>query len=386
MCEATRTLPAEVKVRSDDPNYPYLLSREAAKRLRECALTPLEWYRLTAIHGAGDFWLHEDMYDSMGKALQPGIPVPKKPGERLPSFEEVRNDMEALLDYFFGGCEFDDNERILEALGKFNKDELFEAVQRRLGTPAREALEGAAYNLLGRVLPQKLAATLDRKWLAIREGPHGELAIPELASASIPAVGVRRTLELVRRTVARLRWPDETKKHVPNYYFLPSNLASTLLESVPINLLMDLVLEMMDKLPPRRRAFQVIHALTWVRGERVLQWIERNAAPPISYEWGTAAACNRPTWNRLSKWLDRGRPLSLVALDALKNCRGFDPDDEWMAGIFKEESPKIRGRISLRAVRKKLEQYLRVDPVRRVRKAVDTVLASLDKIFEEFSR
>src|ERR1700692_5076802 len=100
LCEATRTVPAEVNIESDDPNYPFRVCKDVAKRLKACALTPLEFYRLVATHGR-DFWLHDDFYDDEGNAQQPGVPVPRKPGERIPKLQEVRSNMEDLLDYVF---------------------------------------------------------------------------------------------------------------------------------------------------------------------------------------------------------------------------------------------------------------------------------------------
>jgi hypothetical protein len=177
-CEATRTVPAQVKVKSDDPNYPYRVCKAVAERLKACALTPLEWYRLAAIHGPENFLLHEDMYDDAGNAMQPGMPVPKKPRERPPSFQDVRNDMEELLDYFFTRRDEAENERMLEALGRFDKGQLFKALERRLGKPPRKAVEGWAYMIFQRVLPELLAARLvthrlspsmiDTKWLSVR--------------------------------------------------------------------------------------------------------------------------------------------------------------------------------------------------------------------------
>jgi hypothetical protein len=192
---------------------------------------------------------------------------------------------------------------------------------------------------------------------------------------------VASTLSFIRQTVDRLKWPDKTKKHAPVYYGLPGSLVFHLQSLIPPEVLVDLVLKLMDKLPAKARASEVLHALSELRDERILDWIERNAVPPTTFEWGTAVACNKPTWKRLAKWLDSGRPMSLVALDALQNCGEFDP--ETMSGIFQEVSPKVRDPVSLKAVRKRLEEYKRKDSVPRVEKAVDLLLENLEKIFDE---
>jgi hypothetical protein len=287
------------------------------------------------------------------------------------------------LDYFFSRP--DEAERTLEALAELDKDQLFHAIERRLGRPPRKAVEGAAYLIFQRLLPKQLAASLERKWRALRGDRWGSLsAIAELAAATVPAAGVMPTLAFIRQTADRLKWPDETKEHAPAYYFLPSDLAFHLRALLPGKAFVDLLLEFMDKLPPKQRASMVLHALSNVCDERVLDWIERNAVSPIGYEWGTAAACNQPSWTRLAKWLDKGRPLSLIALDAMKNCRGFDPKDENMSGVFRNVSPKVRSPVSLKAIRKKLEGYARVDPAPRVKKAIGLVLANLERIIDDF--
>jgi hypothetical protein len=384
LCEATRTEPAEVSIESDDPNYPFQVCNDVASRLKACALTPLEFYRLVAIHGRGEFWLHDDFYDDDGIAQQPGVRVPKKKGERMPKIQEIRNNLEDLLDYYFSQPEQD--EPSLQLLAQFDKSILFSAVERRLGNPPRKGIEGRAYLIFQRLLPQQLAASLEKKWNAVREDGFGSLgAVGELAAASVPAVGITQTLAFIRRTVERLKWPDETREHAPVYYFLPFYFAFHLRDLLPGKVLVDLLLEFMDKLPPEQRASMVLQALSYVCDERVLDWIERNAVPPITYEWGTATACNQPSWKRLARWLDKGRPLSLIALDALKNCRGYDPTDDDMSGLFQTVSPKVRGPVSLNTVRKKLKEYLRVDPAPRVKKVVAIVLGNLEKTIDEFT-
>src|SRR5262245_26770706 len=168
-CEAKRTVPAETSVKSDDPNYPYRVCKEVAKRLKACALTPLEWYRLAAIHNPQDFLLHEDFYDDEGNADQPGMRVPKKPNERPPTLAEVQNNMQDLLDYFFSRRQQNEQQKILNALSRFDKDVLFAEVEWRLGNPPRKAIEGRAYQIFQHILPKGLAPKLERKWQAIKE-------------------------------------------------------------------------------------------------------------------------------------------------------------------------------------------------------------------------
>ena len=58
-----------------------------------------------------------------------------------------------------------------------------------------------------------------------------------------------------------------------------------------------------------------------------------------------------------------GRPLSLVSLDAMANCRPYDA--ETMSGVFKDRQIKVRGRVSPDTVEKTLRAYARRDPDHR---------------------
>jgi hypothetical protein len=74
--------------------------------------------------------------------------------------------------------------------------------------------------------------------------------------------------------------------------------------------------------------------------------------------------------------------LSLVALDAMKNCRGYDPNDKHMSGMFQTMSPKILKPASLRDIRAKLEACRERDPHPPVADAIEVILSHLDRIVE----
>jgi len=60
-----------------------------------------------------------------------------------------------------------------------------------------------------------------------------------------------------------------------------------------------------------------------------LDWIEQNIFEPITEAWGYLAAASQMDWPRAERWLAQGRPLSLVAIDAL-------------AAIVRPQSPFLR--------------------------------------------
>ncbi|SFA69411.1 MULTISPECIES: hypothetical protein [unclassified Bacillus (in: firmicutes)] len=74
------------------------------------------------------------------------------------------------------------------------------------------------------------------------------------------------------------------------------------------------------------------------RSNIILVWMESNCTI-FNDNWGRLAALCLPTWDRMKMWLNKGRPLSLIALDTMANCfiRGGDP-------VVEQFSPKILGK------------------------------------------
>ena len=93
----------------------------------------------------------------------------------------------------------------------------------------------------------------------------------------------------------------------------------------------------------------------------VLDWIEDNVPPLVTSDWGALAAVSDFSWERATAWLRSGRPISLVALDALKESAKtgtieWPPYEEVELG---------------------LSDYLANDGAPRVKQAINFVLSSL---------
>lgn len=67
---------------------------------------------------------------------------------------------------------------------------------------------------------------------------------------------------------------------------------------------------------------EYIIVLNYLRYGKVLDWIESNVtkAKHVSGNWCHMAASSKFDWPRADKWLNMGRPLSLISLDALQFC------------------------------------------------------------------
>lgn len=101
-------------------------------------------------------------------------------------------------------------------------------------------------------------------------------------------------------------------------------------------------------------------ALGAFRDPSVLNWIERNVPAVVTSDWGALAAVSSFSWARATAWLRSGRPLSLVALDALKES-AKNRTIEWPPyGVVELE----------------LSGYLANDGAPRVKQAINFVLSS----------
>src|ERR1700754_4766897 len=63
-------------------------------------------------------------------------------------------------------------------------------------------------------------------------------------------------------------------------------------------------------------------ALLYFECRQTLEWIEKigHRIINVSTSWGTLSAASQFSWDIANKWLELGRPLSLIALDALVFC------------------------------------------------------------------
>jgi len=129
-----------------------------------------------------------------------------------------------------------------------------------------------------------------------------------------------------------------------------------------------------------RYLHEYITALNFIRHEKVLDWIEINSKRivNITQNWGHLAAMSHFSLDRAEKWLTLGRPLSIIALDALVFCTTIGErlnQSLWM----REIQPKLTDNQQPEVIAKRLQEYLQTDRVPRTRNAVDQII---DNIFE----
>ena len=119
--------------------------------------------------------------------------------------------------------------------------------------------------------------------------------------------------------------------------------------------------------------------LNFLKYEPVLDWVEQNVlrVKNVMQDWGHLSASSNFTWERAEKWLEMGRPWSLVALDATMFCTTLGErlnQSPWMRKL----RPKLMDNPKLDIVANGLQEYLKKDCVPRTKNAVGTII---DNIF-----
>ena len=140
----------------------------------------------------------------------------------------------------------------------------------------------------------------------------------------------------------------------------------------------DLITAELEKCEDRYLS-ELMGPLNFLKYEPTLDWIERNAErnENITQAWGHLAASSNFTWERAQKWLDLGRPWSLIALDALKFCTTTGErlnQSPWM----RELNPRLMDNPKLDKIANGLQDYLKKDSVARTKNAARLII---DNIF-----
>jgi hypothetical protein len=265
LCQACERRPSSIEERDDDPNEPYLVCRECHQRLMSRSLRPLEWFNLAKRHGWAKFMLHDDFYDDNGEATQPEEDVEGAELFPAPVLCQSETDPCALLDY---------------SATRWNLDDEVFAAWLRL--PPASVLSCIAERFDGTKNHLVRAVTLEVAALLRAEG----------------------------RTFVRHVW--DTYPDCGSFWSLAAATAACLPEEEGFPLVTGALDSMLEK--EWRRSFG---ALAHFRSTRSLDWIEAHASEPTEDAWGYLAAASTLNWPKADQWLKAGRPLSLIAVDAL---------------------------------------------------------------------
>ncbi|MGX9698116.1 hypothetical protein ACWYXK_14110 [Janthinobacterium lividum] len=316
LCQACERRPSLIEERDDDPNEPYLVCQECHGRLISRGLRPSEWFNLAKRHGWAKFLLHDDFYDDNGEATQPEEDVEDAEFYPAPTLSQVETAASTLLDY---------------SVTRWNLDEDVFAAWRRL--PQGSVLSCIAERFDRTLNPSVRAVTLEVAALLRSQG----------------SVFVRHAWE---------SYPD-----CGSFWSLAAATAACLPEDEGF----PLVTMALETLPEKMRQKQ-FGALAHFRSTKSLGWIETHASESTSEAWGYLAAASKFNWPKGEEWLKAGRPLSLIAVDALLAIA--NPRTPFLRRI----GPVLENQPSEQGLRYAVEALMKADPAPRVMQRASTLL------------
>ncbi len=323
LCQSCQKAPAEIIRVLDDPADPYRVCSSCFQRLMSHSLRPGEWYNLSSIHGRLNDFLGEEYYDEReGTALKPAAEVVDPGGFPCPTLEEAASSPEGLLTYILTRSHFHEEGQIQEwfihpdlvsAMQRHSPEALLPVFAGRLSVSRNTEIIRTIFHLVGLTLRGKGAGIVRDHWEKFALTPAFS-GIAFAASRCLP-------LEEAHARVTRI----------------------------------------LSAMNPRERG-GAKEILRWFETELTLDWIEENAHPPVDISWGSLAASSNFDWERAKKWLCAGRPLSLVALDALDWC------------VCSGRKPPLLNPPDAQEFISVLQDYLSKDNVLRVRERVQKLL------------
>ena len=325
-CESCNIREIEVEVLADEGQNPYRLCLSCRDKLLNKALRPLEFFNLTAIHGHG-YYLHDDFYDyDTGEATQSDIEVIDADKFPLPDFEQIKSDLNRLIDFAF--VQYFTDDFVITELQKFDKLEVLKRLQEKVDY--NRAMNYKAYEIAATVIGRKAEEWIKEEWANRRENE----------------------LQIFAEPIAKCLDSDEAFKILTRE--LESGDDKFLSENVS--------------------------ALLYFQSDKSLDWIEKvsNRIKNISSDWGQLAGSSQFSWDRANKWLTIGRPLSLVALDSLIYCTTIG--DRLNQSLWlRQLNPRLIDNPRPDIIANRLSEYLLIDSVPRTKNAVKTII---DNVFE----
>lgn len=328
-CQSCNIKSVEIIEPCDNENYPYRLCKDCHRRLINRALRPLEFFNLTSKHGM-TYLLHDDFYEDNGEACQPEIKVKKDKLLTFPDFDLIRNDLEKLIDYSIVVWWLTDE--IVDAFKHFEKTKILDSFKLRINEN-----RGLGYRLY------------------------------ELAA---------KVLELAASDWIRKEWEYHNLDNLVNY-------SECLAKCLPLSEGFYYYTDVLDKIDNPNVFSEKLKGMIYFQSDLSLDWIEKNInrVKNISSSWGYLAVASIFDWDRAKKWLDSGRPLSLVALDTLVNC-SVTPETMNSTIWLKDNPQRLLNPDSIDKMNDVLNNYLAKDNVTRVRNSIIKIQENWDKILK----
>ena len=326
LCQSCRREHVEVVEPCDNADAPYRVCRRCHARLLSRSLRPGEWFNLAGSFGWSQYLLHDDFYDDDGTASQPDADVEAAELHPCPTLPQVSNDCDRLLDFTTTRWRIEDD--LAAAWCRLPATDVRRVVVGRFSNAPNSGVRSACLDVLAIALKTSACDFVAEVWQRHRD----RVDIGSLLRATAACMPIDQGFPI----------------------------ASALVES----------------LDGRERRYAMV-ALSYFRSPRALQWIERHAAEPTTDDWGNLAAASCMSWPDARAWLGRGRPLSLIAIDALRAIA--DPKTP----VLRAMSPALLSPPTPDEFMRTIGAYEAQDPVPRVRQRLESLRAAKHKLCAE---
>jgi hypothetical protein len=288
------------------------------------ALRPLEFFNLTSVHGH-TFHLHDDFYDyDTGEANQPEIEVEEPENFPFPSLNAIQTELEKVMD--FACVQYLTSDDVIELLKGFEKKAVLKYTASKVDY--NRSISYKAFEITAKVLGSYAAVWIRMQW---NKREENELMI--FAPALAACLPFEEGFDIVTNEI---------------------------------------------KQSPENTLSDNISALLYFQNNRALHWIEeiKDQIKNVSSGWGILAAASKFDWQTSTKWLEAGRPLSLIALDALIYCTETGERLNRSAWI-REHPPTLMNGPKPEVLANTLTVYLEKDSVPRTKRAVKQIFNNL---------
>ncbi|MES2703655.1 MAG: hypothetical protein V4649_13525 [Bacteroidota bacterium] len=327
VCESCKANDVQILEPSSEPGYFFGLCNFCYARLTNKALRPLEFFNLAAIHSIDHYYLHDDFYNGAGEAMQPLTEVINSSQFPFPTLASIKGDHIKAVD--LACVQFALDDKLISLLRCFEKQDILNYLDFKVSY--NRSINYFAYRIAARVLGNYAGQWMRSQWATHKTG---ELFI------FAEAVRACLSFDEAFHTIA-------TALHEGNDSELGKNVT----------------------------------VLCYFESTATLAWLEtvKHRITNVGTNWGVVAAASKLDWRTAKKWLQEGRPLSLVALDALKYCT-TKGDRQNQSSWLIDHPPTLQDPPNLKEIKKSLTEYLGMDSVPRTRDAVNTIMKNLSSI------
>ena len=324
-CEACRRRPATSAILDGTFEQPFHLCHDCGERLNRRALRPLEWFNLAAVHGWQRPPINDDLYEQDGTAVHPRVDDYSVSGLSAPTLEDASKSLPRLVDYCV----------------------------------TRWLIETAEFDAFKAFPPHLVLEELRRRTHI--HNPYVLTACLRICANALQghaADWVRAQFDTCRKEDGLFTWAEAAAGCLPEHEGLHRTVKA------------------LCEVGESELRYQMM-ALVWFRSPIVLKWIETNAPRAnITEEWGQLASLSQLNWTRVQSWLIRGRPLSLIALDALRELVPR-PRQAWIESYL---NPKLEGCDDRSKIRDALQDYVSRDDAPRAVQRYKFIIENLGEL------